>query len=132
MSRRPHFLEPLLGGDVQDLELGVDERPAPVATSLEPAFDSASRKKGLLGRSALASGVAIVIAPSSAVHTFGMRFPIDIIFAGRDGTVLKIRHAVPRTRVAAALKAFAVIEMAAGSAKQAGLAVGDRLSVRRP
>jgi uncharacterized membrane protein (UPF0127 family) len=58
-----------------------------------------------------------------------MRFAIDVIFAARDGRVLKIRDAVPRSRIAVCLRGFAVIEMAAGSAARAGLRPGDQLVV---
>lgn len=93
-------------------------------------MDSASRKRGLLGRDSLAPGSALVIAPSSGVHTFFMKFAIDIVFVKRDGLVLKIARAVKPWRGAVALAAFAVVELAAGSADRAGLLVGDRLVVR--
>ena len=129
MSRRPHFLRPLLRSDAAGLVLRVTGRLEPVATTLEPAFDSAARKRGLLGRDSLPPGAALVIAPCNAIHTFWMRFSIDVIFAARDGRVLKIRPRVPARRVAGAWGAFATIEMAAGSADHVGLAVGDHLVV---
>ena len=129
MSRQRHFLEPLLGPDAAGLVLRVNGRPESVATTLEPAFDSAARRKGLLGRDGLPPGAALVIAPCNAVHTFSMRFPIDIIFAARDGRVLKIQPRVPARRVTGAWGAFATIEMAAGSAEHAGLLVGEYLIV---
>lgn len=101
-----------------------------VADRLETAFDSASRTRGLLGRDGLAGGGALILAPCTAIHTFRMRFPIDVIFAARDGRVLKVRRAMPPSRVSGALGAFAVIEMAAGAIDRAGgLAVGERLVV---
>ena len=129
MSRRPHFLVPLLKSSATGLILGAEGRDVPVATSIEAAFDSATRNRGLLGRDSLARNIGFVIAPCSAVHTFGMRFPIDLIFAARDGRVLKIRRAVPAFRIAVAFGAFAVIEMAAGSVERSGLREGDRLIV---
>jgi uncharacterized membrane protein (UPF0127 family) len=100
-----------------------------VAATLEAAFDSASRKRGLLGRDGLPAGHALVIAPSNMVHTFFMRFPIDIVFAGRDGVVRKVAARVPARRLAGSLRAFAVIEMAAGSVEASPVARGDRLVV---
>ena len=44
------------------------------------ALDSKSRRKGLLGRDTLADRHALVLAPCGSVHTFGMRFPIDVLF----------------------------------------------------
>ncbi len=97
---------------------------------LEVAIDSAARKKGLLGRDGLAQGTGLVIAPTNAVHTFFMRFPIDIVFVTKGGRLLKVREAVPARRVAAALRAFAVIELAAGGAHRAGLHPGITVVAR--
>ena len=71
----------------------------------------------------------MVIAPSNLVHTFAMRFAIDILFAARDGRVLKISSAVPPRRIAGSLRAFAVIEMAAGELERADTRVGDVIEV---
>lgn len=125
-----HFLEPLLTTSADRAVLCVEGHEAPLATAVETAFDSAARKKGLLGRNGLEDGSALVIAPCSAVHTFAMRFPIDVIFAGKDGRVIKLRHALKASRVTGALRAFAVVEMAAGAIARAGVSVGDRLFVR--
>jgi uncharacterized protein len=102
-----------------------------LASRLESAFDSESRRRGLLGREGLDQETALVIAPSSAVHTVFMRFSIDVIFAARDGCVLKVRHRVPPWRIAGAWGAFAVVELAAGSAQRAGLERGDLLQIFR-
>jgi uncharacterized protein len=126
-----HFLEPLLKGDTPRLALSID-RPTgatALATTVEAAVDSASRKRGLLGRDALAPGAALVIAPSNGIHTFFMRFAIDVVFVARDGRVVKIARAVKPWRASLALRAFAVVELAAGAADRAGLRVGDRLCV---
>lgn len=125
-----HFLQPLLKRSVATVALCVEGRETPLATTVETAFDSASRKKGLLGRDGLADGTALVIAPCSAVHTFAMRFPIDVIFAQRDGRIVKMRQAMPVSRVSGAIRAFAVIEMAAGTIAREALKVGDRLAIR--
>src|ERR671912_132148 len=100
-----------------------------VATKLETAFDSAERKKGLLGRDGLAPGQALIIAPTNLVHTFAMRFPIDILFVARDGRVIKVRNAVPRRRIAGAWGGFAVIECAAGQIETSGTRAGDRIEL---
>jgi len=98
-----------------------------VATALEPAFDSASRKRGLLGRDDLPAGQALVIAPSNMVHTFFMRFSIDILFVSRAGVVVKASERVPARRIVGALRGFAVIEMRAGSLATSGTKAGDQL-----
>jgi len=125
-----HFLQPLLKQSAATPALCVEGRETPLATAVETAFDSTSRKKGLLGRHGLADGAALVIAPCSAVHTFAMRFPIDVIFARRDGRIIKMRKAMTPSRMTGAIGAFAVVEMAAGSIERAAVRVGDRLVVR--
>jgi uncharacterized membrane protein (UPF0127 family) len=100
-----------------------------VAATLEPAFDSSARKRGLLGREGLAPGHALIIAPSNMVHTFFMRFAIDVLIVSRAGIVLKASSSVPARRLVGALWGFAVIEMTAGSLAASGTRTGDRLSV---
>lgn len=124
-----HFLALLLRDPAANHRLTNVRTAGPIATTVEPALDSSSRKRGLLGRTGLAPGHALVIAPSNLVHTFFMRFPIDIVFARRDGTVVKIRRSVPARRITGALRAFAVIEMAAGALQNVDLRVGDRLEL---
>jgi uncharacterized protein len=101
----------------------------PVATNLEAAFDSASRNRGLLGRNGLGPGHALIIAPTNMVHTFFMRFPIDILFVSRDGTVVKASCSVPAWRIVGALRGFAVIELHANSLTESQTQRGDRLAL---
>ena len=98
-----------------------------LATVVETALTSEDRRRGLLGRVGLAPGHALVIAPTNLVHTFAMKFAIDIVFVRRDGRVLKVRAAVPRRRVAGAWGGFAVIEMAAGAVAPSDTRPGDSL-----
>ena len=93
------------------------------------AFDSKSRRTGLLGRDSLAEGSALIIAPSQAIHTFSMRFAIDVAFVSKDGRVLKVRQAVPPRRIAVALRAFAVIELPAGALERSDTKPGDQLQL---
>ena len=102
-----------------------------VATKLETAFDSAERKKGLLGRDGLAPGQALIIAPTNLVHTFAMRFPIDILFVAKDGRVIKVREAVPSRRIVGAWGGFAVVEFGAGQLQLSGTRAGDSIEVCR-
>jgi len=124
-----HFLSPALTGDPAALVVCNERTGGIVASDLLCAFDSSSRRQGLLGRDAMADNQAIVLAPCAAVHTFFMRFPIDVVFTGRDGTVRKVRARVPPWRIAASFGAFAALELPAGRAAAAGLQVGDRLAL---
>lgn len=125
------FLTPALKSPSGSYSLVNDRTGVPIVTELEIAVDSATRRKGLLGRDSLAETTGIVIAPTNAVHTFFMRFPIDIVFVTRAGEVLKIRAAVPARRIAIAIRAFAVVELAAGCAARQDLRRGDFVSVRQ-
>ena len=116
-------------GNGSGLMLWNERSGRPLATHLEGAFDSASRRRGLLGRDGLAEGSALIIAPCQAVHTFRMRFPIDIVFADRQGHVVHVRSHVVARRLAGAWRAFAVIELPAGAAQHADVQTGDRLIV---
>lgn len=102
-----------------------------LADHVMTAFDSRSRRTGLLHRDSMPEGSALVIAPSNAIHTFFMRFAIDVVFAAKDGRVLKTRSAMPAWRVAAALKAFAVVELPSGTLARADLKAGDELAIVR-
>jgi uncharacterized membrane protein (UPF0127 family) len=128
---KPGFLAPLLEPGAAPAVIRHAGTGAIIADRIEAAFDSASRRRGLLGRDGLPPGAALVIAPTNAVHTFAMRFSIDVVFVRRDGIVVKVRHAMPRARIAAALRASAVIELPAGTAERAGLRAGDRIEVVR-
>src|SRR5262245_5333900 len=121
------FLDPLLRSGAASLALTNGHRI--VARELIPAFDSASRRKGLLQRDSMPEDSALIIAPSNAVHTFFMRFAIDIAFVAKDGRVVKLRHGVRPWRIAAAWRAFAVVELPVGALERAGVQPGDILRV---
>ena len=89
-----------------------------------------TRLLGLLGRDALAPGVGLLIRPSSGVHTFGMRFPIDVVALDCNSRVLATWQAVPPWRVRGlGFKTSSVLELGAGEARQAGIDVGDLLTI---
>jgi uncharacterized protein len=98
-----------------------------VASAVEVAGTSESRRRGLLGRSGLDPSAALIIAPCSAIHMFFMRFAIDAVFVDRDGRVRKIVHDLRPWRIAISPGAYAVIEMASGAAGRSDVEVEDRL-----
>src|SRR6187549_1550335 len=99
-SKMKSFLSPLLRSGGPSLALANTRHQGVVARTLLTAFDSKSRRTGLLGRDSLPEGSALIIAPSQAIHTFSMRFAIDVAFVSRDGRVIKVRQAVPPRRIA--------------------------------
>ena len=124
----PHFLLPLLKRPQARWSLVAGRTERVIASEVRTAFDSASRREGLLKQSAWPEGSALIIAPCQAVHTVGMRFAIDVLFVNRAGRVVKVRERVRPWRIAGALTAFAVIELPAGSLTGA-VGAGDVLAL---
>jgi uncharacterized membrane protein (UPF0127 family) len=124
------FLSPLLGAGAIRYALANTRSGGVLANRLLTAFDSKQRKRGLLGRDSLEKGSAMIIAPCSSVHTFFMRFAIDVAFVAKDGRVIKVCAAVRPWRIAAALRAFAVIELPAGALERSDTVSGDIVALR--
>jgi len=122
------FLAPLFRNP-GDHELRNERTGGVVARQVLTAFDSASRRTGLLHHESLPEGTGLIIAPSNAIHTFFMRFSIDVAFVSKDGRVVKLRAAVRPWRMAGALRAYAVVELPAGTLERTETRQGDRLIV---
>jgi hypothetical protein len=86
-----------------------------LATRLALAGTGPSRNKGLLGREGLLPGEGLWIVPCQAVHTFFMRFPIDLVYLDRKKRIKKLRSSVGAWRVSVCLTAHSVIELPAGT-----------------
>ena len=87
-----------------------------------------SRMRGLLGRRGLPPGQGLFIEPTWSVHTWFMRFPIDVVFLDRELTVLKLRKHMRPWRTAARFRGRSVLELASGECDRLRLEVGDRLA----
>lgn len=98
-----------------------------LADRVESADRGATRRKGLLGRDGLAPGEGLWIVPCESVHTFFMRFPIDLVYLDRKMRVRKVRSGVPPWRLSACLSAHSVIELASGSVRGSRTEPGDNL-----
>jgi uncharacterized membrane protein (UPF0127 family) len=125
------FLSQLVRSDPSIYQLVDTRTGAVVARTLLVAFDSRSRRTGLLRHTHLPADEAMIIAPCNSIHTFFMKFAIDVAFVAKDGRVLKIRRRVPPWRMSAAIRAHAVIECAAGVFERVGVMPGDGLAVVR-
>ena len=124
------FLGELLARPGQTFQLVHTSTGRPLATRLEAAFESKARNRGLLGRDHFPPGAAFILAPCNAVHTFFMRFPIDILFVRRDGGVVKVCPNVRPWRVAGAFSAFATVEFPAGELAGHNLVAGDTVELQ--
>ena len=95
------------------------------------ADDSRTRRTGLLRHSALAPGEGLWIVPCEAVHTFGMKFAIDVVFLSRKKQILKVRKNMPVRRISLCLRAHSVLELPAGMLDETGTGPGDQLEFER-
>jgi uncharacterized membrane protein (UPF0127 family) len=99
-----------------------------VASHALVARTSQERRTGLLKRESLNQGEGLYIAPCEAVHTFFMKFAIDVLYLDRTRKVLKIRRALGPWRISACLRAYGVLELPAGTAASTGTRPGDQLA----
>ncbi len=98
--------------------------------NLEVASTFFARARGLLGRDSLKETDALWISPCNNIHTFFMRFAIDLIFMNRDLVVTKtVPHVGPGRLVFASWGTASVIELKAGFLEKNPVKVGDRLHV---
>jgi uncharacterized membrane protein (UPF0127 family) len=100
-----------------------------VCNRCEIADGVLTRMRGLLGRRGLPRGHGLLIEPTWSIHTWFMRFPIDVVFLDRELTVLKIRTYMRPWRTAARLRSRSVLELAAGECERLRLEVGDKLAL---
>ena len=105
-------------------------RQTEIADRIELADRGPKRRKGLLGRSGLTSGEGLWIVPCEAVHTFGMQFPIDLVYLDRRNRVVKTKSHVRPWRLSACLRAHSVVELPAGTVRSSLTRPGDTLAVR--
>jgi uncharacterized protein len=98
-----------------------------LATAAEVADTSAKRRTGLLNKEKFERGEGLWIAPCESVHTFFMKFPIDLVYLDKKKRVRKVRHAVPPWRLSACLTAHSVLELPAGTVAESATEPGDQL-----
>ena len=99
--------------------------------SIDIADTSAKRNRGLLKHTELRAGEGLWITPCEGVHTFFMKFAIDLVYLDRAHKVKKVRHAVVPWRMSACLSAHSIIELPAGAARQSLTQAGDDLEIEK-
>ena len=102
-----------------------------IARRVEWAGTSAQRRRGLLGRSELSPEEGMYLGPCQWIHTFRMRFPIDVAFLSREGRVLTVHHNLKPNRLSRiALRAQGVLELPSGRLHATNTEVGDIVQFR--
>jgi uncharacterized membrane protein (UPF0127 family) len=102
-----------------------------LAEAADVAGDSRARRTGLLKRDKLDPGQGLWIAPCEAVHTFGMKFTIDVLFLDRQRRVRKVRERMVPRRLSACLTAHSVLELPEGTIAATRTQEGDQLVMER-
>lgn len=90
------------------------------------ATSAAQRRRGLLGRDDYRR--VLVLRPARQVHTFGMRFAIDVAWCDRKGRVLRRSRLEPNRLSPWVFGAHQVLEAAAGTFERLGIGVGDHVA----
>ncbi len=113
-------------------------RGAYLATELSLADTHWSRLRGLMGTKAEAfsAGRALWIVPCRGVHTFAMRFPIDVVYLDRGQVVVHMeKNLMPWRMAPVRMSAASVLELPPNTLAGSGTSVGDELEIgmgRRP
>ena len=85
------------------------------------------RARGLIGRQEPKPDEGLLLRWCNQIHTFGMKYPIDVIFCDRKGVVLRVSTLPPRRLSRLVPRARYCIELRAGRARECGIDVGTRL-----
>jgi uncharacterized membrane protein (UPF0127 family) len=89
----------------------------------------AARARGLLGTAGIGADAGLWFDRCSAVHMFGMRYPLDLVFINK-GEVIRLCAQVKPLQARMCPRADTTLEVCAGAIESSGLSVGDRLEFR--
>jgi len=102
-----------------------------LAEAADLADTSAKRRTGLLKHTELKQGEGLWIVPCESVHSFFMKFTIDVLYLDRDKKVRGMRPNMKPWRLSACLPAHSVLELPAGTIHRTGTKKGDQLSLEK-
>ena len=106
-------------------------RERDLGRAVDIADTSGKRRVGLLKHERLETGEGLWIVPCESVHTFFMKFPIDLVYLDRRHKVRKVRSAVPPSAAffRLSVRPACVLELPAGTVERSGTQTGDKLLV---
>lgn len=102
-----------------------------VAEAADVANTSETRRTGLLKHQQLLPGEGLWIVPCEGVHTFRMKFDIDVVYLNKAKKVLKIKARMPRSRISFCLRAHSVLELPSGMTESTATEAGDQLEFEK-
>jgi len=101
-----------------------------LATNVIVADNLFTRMKGLLGKKELPFGEALWIKPCFSVHTFFMKFPIDVIFLNKKNQVIAaVSNLTPNRMTRLYPQSFSVLELPSGTIVASNTEVGDEIKI---
>jgi uncharacterized membrane protein (UPF0127 family) len=104
-----------------------------LSTELAIAHTHWTRLRGLLGvkPSDFGNGHGLWIRPCRGVHTLAMRFPIDVVYLDRAGTVVHVEHNLQPWRFSPVrMQAASVLELPSHTVARTGTTVGDSIEIK--
>ncbi|MGH9718785.1 MAG: DUF192 domain-containing protein [Bryobacteraceae bacterium] len=107
------------------------DRDTILAEAADVADTSAKRRSGLLQRSGLALGEGLWISPCESVHSFWMKFAIDLVYLDRKKKVKKTRRGLVPWRMSVCLTAHSVLELPVGVIDNSRTQPGDQLEFEK-
>ena len=102
-----------------------------LADRADIADTSATRNRGLLKHTGLAEGEGLWIVPCEGVHSFFMKFAIDVVFLNKKRVVTKLRPNMVKSRIAFSVRAHSTLELPVGMIQKSQTAVGDQLEMEK-
>ncbi len=100
-----------------------------IGDRIDVAGTSAERTRGLLKRAGLSEGEGLWIVPCEGVHTFFMKFPLDLIYIDRKHLVRKAVANVRPWRLSMCIMAHSILELPAGTIERSGTKCRDQLAL---
>jgi uncharacterized membrane protein (UPF0127 family) len=107
------------------------DRGTVLAAAADIADTSAKRRTGLLKHTGLAPGEGLWIAPCESVHSFGMKFAIDVVYLDKKKKVRSLRKNMVPWRMSACLTAHSVLELPVGVIDASKTQAGDQLEFEK-
>jgi uncharacterized protein len=103
-----------------------------LAEDMKTAYHFLKRLKGLMFSKHLPIGNALHIQPCQSIHTFFMKYDIDVIYLDKEMKVIKITHAMKPGKVGNVVKsARSVVELPAGVIQKTDTQVGHVLQIKK-
>lgn len=102
-----------------------------IASNIKRAYNFSKRLKGLMFTKSLEKDCGLHIKPCQSVHTFFMRYPIDVIYLDEDLVVVDVDHHLEPGKIGKVRKeAKSVIEVPAGTITETSLEIGHQLILK--